>query len=171
MSDKLFTIGYGAHFSMCGTYRYRLDRKFSSPGPVVSVCMVNPSTADHRTDDQTIRKLIGFSKQFGFGRLIVVNLCAFRATDIRELKTAVDPIGPDNDVHIEEAFKESAVHIVAWGSKNKLPAKLRTRWKAVVAIAEKFNYSLKCLGTTRDGDPLHPLTISYDRELVDWQPR
>ena len=43
--------------------------------------MLNPSTADETTDDPTIRRVIDFSRRWGFSRLIVVKLVPLRSTD------------------------------------------------------------------------------------------
>lgn len=166
---QLFESGSSAVFSECGTYRYRLERWLGGDGPTAAICMVNPSTAGAETNDHTITKVLGFGRQFGFGRFIVVNKCAYKATDVKELKTAVDPIGPENDLHIRAAFKEADIHIVAWGSLSKLPPQLRTRWKDIVSIADECGAKLQCLGVTNSGDPLHPLMIGYDRQLIEWK--
>src|ERR1700730_4474366 len=48
----------GAHISDCGTYRYRLWREWDRSLPTLAFLMLNPSTADHLTDDPTITRLI-----------------------------------------------------------------------------------------------------------------
>jgi hypothetical protein len=80
-------------------YRYRLERDVKPSGFSVSIIMVNPSTADAINNDPTIKKLIGFGERLGWQKFIVANLFAFRATDVNELKSASDPIGPLNDGH------------------------------------------------------------------------
>ncbi len=159
-----------AVLSDCGRYRYRLERSIAPAGKTAAIIMVNPSTADAMTDDHSIRKWKGFGVRFGFKRLLVGNKFAFRATDIKALRTAVDPIGPDNDNHLRQILGMSDIHIVAWGSLNKLPSLLRVRWKRVVEIADEFGCELYCLGTAQDGHPLHPLMRPYDSHLVRWHP-
>ena len=78
-----------AIISACKTYRYRLERRFGD-GPTLMFVMVNPSTADAEQDDPTIRKCIGFAERASYGRIIVGNKFAFRATDVRELRGAAD---------------------------------------------------------------------------------
>ena len=63
--------------------------------------MLNPSTADETDDDPTIRRCIEFAKRDGYGGIHVVNLFAIRATDPKELWNFLDPIGLENDVHIQ----------------------------------------------------------------------
>ena len=54
--------------------------------------MLNPSTADDRRDDPTIRRCMAFACAWGYSAL-ERNLFAWRATDPRELLVASDPTG------------------------------------------------------------------------------
>ena len=74
-------------------YRYLLVRRWDNTLPDATFVMLNPSTADERDDDPTIRKCIGFAKRWGCGGIKVVNLYAFRATNPRDCFAAADPIG------------------------------------------------------------------------------
>lgn len=158
-----------AIISDCGKYRYRLERHGLSGAGAVAWIMVNPSTADATDDDQTIRKVIGFSERLGAGWFIVGNKFAYRATDIDDLRGVGDPKGPDNDRHLEQIMQDAPLVIVAWGQLGKLPKALRRRWRTVAGMAERHGVQLMCLGTAKDGQPLHPLTLSYDRPLVPWR--
>lgn len=158
-----------AVLSPCGNYRYRLERDIGMFGPVAAVIMVNPSTADAKVDDATIRRLIGFGKRLGWSKVIVGNVFAYRATDIRELARVNDPIGLDNNGHLEQILGAAEVAIVAWGTVSKLPPALRERWRAVSDIAASLAVPLKCFGVANDGHPRHPLMISYQTVLVEWQ--
>ena len=156
-----------AVISDCGRYRYRLERAFS-PGPAVGWIMVNPSTADAETDDATIRKVIGFSKRLGFGRIIVGNLFAYRATDVRELSKTSDPVGPANAEYLRRLNSECGAVVAAWGPTAKQPPAYRSRrWRTVSAT---FGRPLMCLGTAKDGHPRHPLMLAYDTPLMPWSP-
>lgn len=163
-----------AVLSPCGLYRYRLERDLSAVCPggmTVAWIMVNPSTADASTDDQTIRKVIGFSVRHRFARVIVGNVFAFRLTDIGELRrNPAKAVGPENDAHLVDILDEADTVIVAWGRLAKLPYALRGHWRAVPAVAAAANRPLMCLGTAQDGHPLHPLTLGYDTPLIPWSP-
>lgn len=163
-------IKRSAIISVCGMYRTRLDRDLLTPGPVAAIIGVNPSTADGCADDATIRKDYGFCRRNGIGRFIKGNKFAFRATDVRELRTAKDPIGPLNDFYLEQMMREADIVIAAWGPLAKLPKHLRGRWKRVVSIARDVGKTLHCFGTAKDGQPLHTLMLSYDARLVEWRP-
>lgn len=158
-----------AIISDCGLYRYRLERHALSGAGSVAWIMVNPSTADGVSDDATIRKVIGFSERMGAGWAVVGNKFAYRATDVRELKTARDPVGPENDTHLAAIMREAATVIVAWGPLAKLPPHLRRRWHAVARLADANGCRLMCLGTAQDGHPRHPLMLAYDTPLTEWK--
>jgi len=162
-----------AVISNCGLYRYRLDRMLRDDhGPTVAFVMVNPSTADATQDDATIRKCIGFAKLYSAVRLIVGNKFAYRATDVKELRNAADPVGPENDGHLRSILSEADLVFVAWGSLAKLPETLRGRWKDIVRIADDIARSepidLLSLGKCSDGHPRHPLMTGYDTPGLRW---
>lgn len=152
-----------------GLYRYTLERRWlprGASGDGALWVMLNPSTADHKVDDPTIRRCISFSRGFGFRSLTVVNLFALRATDPDELRRADDPIGPNNDKALELAAKEAQQVIVAWGAQ---PTKWRQhRAEMVTALLRRslfYASDLKCLGRTQKGHPKHPLYLPATTEL------
>ena len=150
-----------AVFSPCQTYRYTLRREWAD-GPCIAWLMLNPSTADYVSNDPTIRRCIGFSKRWGYGRLIVLNLFALRSTDPRGLAKHADPVGPENDWHIAESILEAAEIVCAWGCQQHLstPA-LRQRPSWVVSMIPS-DRPMVCLGYRNDGAPRHPLMVGYD---------
>src|SRR5262249_54294569 len=85
-----------AVISDCGKYRYVLTRQTGAEVRSATFVMLNPSTADATLDDPTIRKCIGFAKNWRCGRLVVLNLFAFRATDPEVMKAEADAVGPEN---------------------------------------------------------------------------
>jgi hypothetical protein len=156
---ELFPAG-AAVFSPCQRYRYRLERDLGSRR-TVTFCLVNPSTATAETDDATIRRCIGFSRSWGFGRLLVVNLFAYRATDIRKLREVQDPVGPNNDAHILEAANEAELLIAAWGVLDpKVPCALRPRADHVLSLLA--GRLVHCLRRTPGGYPEHALFLPAD---------
>jgi len=157
-----------AILSPCGTWRYRLERDLGRVGPVVAIYGVNPSTADAEVNDATIRKDMGFGARHGWGRLIKGNLFAYRATDIKRLRTAADPRGPENNAHLEAILADAEIHVVAWGPLAKLPRALRNRWRTFCAMADRAGVTLKCFGTAQDGQPRHTLMLAYDTPLIEW---
>jgi hypothetical protein len=52
----------GAFIDPTGNYRYKLWRDWDKYKPRVTFIMLNPSTADGKEDDPTIRRCINFAK-------------------------------------------------------------------------------------------------------------
>lgn len=152
----------GARFSDCRTYRYTLWRVWDDEGPKLNVIGLNPSTADENVDDPTIRRCIAFGKRWGFGRLVMTNLFAYRSTDPRGLATVEDPVGPDNDQWLREQAYDAAYVVAAWGAHPLAVA----RSKAVRPLLER--YAVMCLGITRDGAPKHPLYLPKATQPVTY---
>lgn len=162
-----------AVMSHCGRYRYILGRDieaiFPRPGVVIFIG-VNPSTADAETDDATVRKWRGFASRWGYNRFLVGNLFAYRATDVRALARAEDPVGPDNDAHLAWLLERADLVVPCWGSRDKLPPALWPRIDAVRAQLRAGRAPILTLGLTASGDPKHPLMLGYDAKLEDWTP-
>ncbi len=141
-----------------GPYRYLLWRKWNTEQPHVLWMMLNPSTADEHTNDPTLRRILGFSRFFGFGGLEVVNLFAFRSSSPSALALAADAVGPENDQYIQEAVARAGKIIVAWGNEGAF-------CKRASAVLAQIDQPVFCLGTTHRGYPRHPLFVKAQTEL------
>lgn len=148
----------GAILSADERYRYRLWRSWGySPGSTVAFIMLNPSTADASTDDPTIRKCIGFAKRWGFNRVEVVNLFAWRATNPKELPHVIEPVGRENDQVILERALAAEWVVCAWGADRFA----LSRALAVRRMLTGAGIHLRCLRKTQGGRPWHPLYMPY----------
>jgi hypothetical protein len=153
-----------AVFDPTRTFRYRLSRTWDREGPVVAFVMLNPSTADAEVLDPTVRRCVGFARAWGFGGVQVVNLFAFRATDPRDLARAAAPVGAGNDRAILDAASRADRVVVAWGTRGTH----RGRASAVAGLLEAAAVRTVALGTTKGGQPRHPLYVRGDTRPVDW---
>lgn len=146
-----------AILSPCGLYRYLLWRAASSRGSGTCLfVMLNPSTADADRDDPTLRRCISFASSWGFARVELANLFAFRATDPEELLQAADPVGPDNDRYVLEAARRAHRIVVAWGAHGTHLGRGDTVRKM---LAE---FQVLSFGLTATGQPRHPLYLRAD---------
>lgn len=97
---RLLTVVHdngSATFGGHDAYRYRLTREWEAAASRICWLLLNPSTATARQDDSTVRRVVDFSRQWGFGSVVVVNLFALRTADPVRLRSHPDPVGPDND--------------------------------------------------------------------------
>jgi len=145
-------------------YRYWLSRiwKETSPGNrsnLVLWIMLNPSTADDIKDDPTIRRIIGFSKRWGYDGLYVCNLYSWIETDSRKLlrDKSINYIGPINNQVIQDHNRFCNKTIIACGGR----AELR-RLKEVSDMVKPCY----CLGLNKDRSPIHPLYLKNDLEPI-----
>jgi len=147
----------GAELSDDRTYRYRLWRTWDASKPTLAWVMLNPSTANETGDDPTIRRCIGFAKDWGFGGVKVANLFALRATDPDELREHPNPVGPWNDDVLQAVADEAETIVCGWGANGSLMKRGRT-------VAAMLDADLHALDTTKDGHPAHPLYHPSDTE-------
>lgn len=147
-------MGRGAKLSACGTYRYHLWREWDAARPRMLLIMLNPSKADHERNDHTITKSIAIARHLGCGRLDVGNLAAFRSAHPVDLKSASDPVGPDNDKHLRQMLRATDLVVCAWGANaSALPG----RAQAVGRMIRKAGRPPFALKLTTEGYPSHPL--------------
>lgn len=164
----LFETGIeaGAEFSEFRTYRYVLWRTWDvllHPDQVLMFIGLNPSTADESADDPTIRRCIRFAKDWGYGGLFMMNAYAFRATDPRDMKASLDPIGPGNDEALRFRASQVGMIIAAWGVHCS-PGRAKV-------VCEAIGRPIHCLGKTKDGCPKHPLYLRADtKPELFWEP-
>jgi hypothetical protein len=157
-----------AVFSEDRRYRYMLARVWDDHAPMMVFGMQNPSSAGAAEDDPTIRKCLGFGKRYKCGGIIVVNGAARIATNPRDLlamvKRGEDIVGEHNDVMIRTAFRGPllAIGVGAWGAMSRTLSRKMMHSFTAMRCARK----LWCFGKTKDGEPRHPLMLSYETPLV-----
>jgi len=145
-----------------GKYRYWLYRKWDKNKPLCLFIMLNPSTADDKKDDRTIKKCIFFAKKFGFGGFYVVNLFSFKTPHKKEIRTDNNPIGEKNDAIILDIAEKTNKIIVAWGNDGRYMG----RSKKVLNLLEENSFSVYCLKLTKHKEPCHPLYLPKNLELI-----
>ena len=153
-----------ATFSPCRKYRYTLWRDwggiFISAGYAMFIGL-NPSTADETKDDPTVRRCIGYARDWGYAGLCMMNLFAFRATLPTDMEAMQDPVGPDNERALIGTSKFAGVVVAAWGvngSHMKQDSKVR-----------KIIPNLSYLKLTKDGFPGHPLYLPKELKPLPWK--
>lgn len=147
-----------------GDYRYLLWREWDDRGKTVAFIMLNPSRADATVNDPTITRCLQFARSWGYGRLEVVNLFAYRTPHPSLLKQAAEPIGQENDEYILKTVFNSDRAILAWGNWGTW----QQRDLSVLRLL-KTRSPLYCFGITQKGCPRHPLYLHRTSKLQLFQ--
>ncbi len=159
-----------ASFSKCGLYRWSLEREIDSTNRTILFIGLNPSLANSHVDDQTLKRLTGFCKDWGYGSLVVVNLFATISRDPSCLSNINDPIGEKNNFILESSFDSWSKRPfwdlwLGWGVNGQMFNRnievLELLKKYLIFRSKKFPLSLGplCLGFSKGGHPLHPLYV------------
>ena len=169
-------IGYcphGAVFSQDKQYRYRLWRKWGEGSNIMFIGL-NPSTANESTNDPTIRRLIGFAKQWEYTGISMYNLFGLVSAYPEALLTNKDPIQePNTNLNNEwlmNGFMSHETIVFCWGSWKI--SNLNDRVKTIVdELKTPFQSGKKvmCFGTNKDGQPKHPLYLNKNTELIKFE--
>lgn len=156
----------GAEFSPCRQYRYALWRhwEWTSHANCVMFIGLNPSTADEQTNDQTIKKCIGFAKRWGYGGIYMLNLFAWISTIPEGMYLRPDPIGPGNDEAFAYYRTRVGLVVAAWGGSVPNQWRAKLKWhERIKQVSDAIGRPLYCLGRTNDGSPRHPSRVAYSR--------
>lgn len=175
-----------AVFSADRRYRYALTRRWDDDLPLTAFVMLNPSTADAFVLDPTVRRCVGFARDWGSGGLLVLNAFALRSTDPRALYVAhgavTAPVGTENDAVIDAMLEacQPAQVVAAWGAHaakiNALgqarprPGSRRLWLSRHEALLDRLGDRLLALHVNRDGTPKHPLYVSADTRPMRYPP-
>lgn len=145
----------GAVFSTDRQYRYLLSRvwDYNNNGMVNFLCL-NPSTATHLQNDPTIRRCIGYAKEWGYSGLYITNIFAYRATLPKDMRAQKDPVGIYNDSWLLYAHNRSEKTIAAWGTHGEFMCRAEH--------VKNLIRPLHCLKITKEGFPSHPLYLKAD---------
>lgn len=157
-----------AIISPCGMYRYRLEREVQAEGKVFAYFGINPSTADASVDDATVRKWRGFTLRNGGRRFIVGNVFSFRATDVRDLIHDKVDCDAEHWRHIRQIVADADILVPCWGARSKLPPGKFKRPEVLMQCLVESGKPVMHFGTTKSGDPKHPLMLGYDTPLTPW---
>lgn len=148
--EQLKLEGFGAAFSDCRQYRYVLWRVWNLDAGLVMFIGLNPSTANETKADPTIRRVMRFACDWGYGGVVMMNLFGLVSSKPGALGIHPNPVG-ENDLWLPAIAGRCQMVVFAWGVFKQ--AKSRTA--SVIAM---FPDAL-CLKHTKDGSPQHPLFV------------
>ena len=160
---------YSAVISDCNRYRYKLTRTWDEDKGKVLFIMLNPSTADEKTDDLTTRRCINFAKKWGYGGLMIGNIYPFRAKRPKDLRKWTNNCGKEeykalfeNMDCVRDMAVDAEIIVCAWGCN----------YPGIPKWIDEMNYGLHYLELCKDGlTPKHPLgNLSNDLrpKYIEW---
>lgn len=153
-----------AIYSDCEKYRYSLDRIWNTAGTQVLFVMLNPSTATEVQNDPTVERCERRARTLGYGGFCVTNIFAWRATDPRDMRAAVDPVGSENDAVLTDRARQADHIIAAWGTHGAHMG----RGVTVAGMLHALGKPLFHLGLSKAGHPKHPLYLPYAQHPILW---
>jgi hypothetical protein len=142
-------------------YRYSLKRCWNPEKRQILFIGLNPSKADATADDNTITRLINFTKDHGYGGFEIVNLYALRATDYKELLKETDPFGPENWNPLTKWSGKLKTVIFMWGRHRFIDGEYTITSRVINMYPQAL-----CFGHNQDGSPKHPLYLSSETKLI-----
>lgn len=145
-------------------YRYALG---TLSDKILFVIGLNPSTADDKVADPTIKKVMGFAEQNGYNSFVMLNLYPERTPYPDDLPLEADNVQLEKNVQIiSELIKSQneADVLLAWGNniyrRNYLLQSINLIYKSL--SSHEINW-LRIGDLTKCGQPRHPLYISYQK--------
>jgi len=171
-----------ADFSPDRLFRYTLEMSYKADllnrgrSKTMTVMLKNPSSADEKRSDSTIRKVETYVwKAFpDVNYLNILNIFAYRATDAIEvnerLKTLDDlsVIGIDNDNFFLSTLAKTDYLICAWGGPSGIDVSRYSSRISGVKEVIRNHYAgpvYQVCGSQATKEPLHGLMWGYDYEL------
>ena len=166
--NDLFDTSDLAQISPNGLYRYSLIRNFNDAcGKRVAFVMLNPSTADGRKNDPTVRRCIDFAKLWGFNSLLVLNIFAYRTTDPTKLFIVDDPVGPHNEEIFKHYLQKVDKVICAWGNHGDFRIDGMAQSERAIKWIHSTRHTPTALRMTKSGQPAHPLYLpKYIKPMI-----
>jgi len=170
-----------AEFSTDKLYRYSLDMDYNNsllrknPSDRVCVILKNPSSADEKKADATIRKVETYVfKHFpNVKTLSILNMFAIRATDVKEVNQLLSQyddtyiIGPENDKTIARIFSDADHIVCAWGNNNGiLPKIYESRIQRILSLLQTIDTPCwQVMHPKGTKQPLHGLMWGFEYQL------
>tara|TARA_Y100001970_G_C13842552_1_gene655209 strand:+ start:172 stop:630 length:459 start_codon:yes stop_codon:yes gene_type:complete len=135
-------------------HRYLLSRIWDLKNETILFIMLNPSSADENIDDPTTKKVISYSKKWGYGGLHICNLYTYRTTSPKILFDIPNNKRGSNKNEIKKYAKKSSKVVYAWGNKEKVPS-----WLNQMVPNPSF------IELSKEGVPKHPLYLKSNLKL------
>lgn len=122
----------------------------------MGVLGLNPSHIKNGKNS-TVSILMDIALREGFDSVVITNLYGHITPNPKELKTVQDPIGPENDIWIENMKNACKKILCIWGNNAE-----KKRAEEILPTIKKKAYTI---GLTKSGQPRHVLHTKKDAKL------
>ncbi len=158
IGSAIFHPEYQSESKVKVNRRYFLRRVWNPTLPIMTVFMMNPSSANELVGDATVDFVMNYAQKLKFGSLLVVNTSPV----IKGSNTNIDdfPNDPDNWFFIQYALNNTNLVLLGWGKQGMeygVP-QLRSNYKFKKLLEDNleklhvFDYG----GNSRRAYPKHP---------------
>ncbi len=146
-----------AEFSIDKKERYSLKREWDKSKNKILYIMLNPSLADDKNDDPTIRRLISFTKKYNYGGFLVGNIFTTITPNPKEIDKSKG-ISVKNFEKLLKLINKVDQIVYAWGNNIEEPQLLK-----------ELVLNPKCFGKNLNGSPKHPLYLPSETKLINFR--
>lgn len=148
-------------------YRFVLG---SISAKTLCVFGINPSTADDKNPDPTIKRVMGFVERNGYTSFVMFNLYPKRATDPHDLPTVADEVAIQKNIEIISKIVSQIIEqqkqcdvLLAWGGSFYLHNYFDTCLKKMYNSLNGYPINWLRIGELlKSGQPRHPSRQSYE---------
>tara|TARA_Y100000022_G_scaffold182814_1_gene176499 strand:+ start:459 stop:911 length:453 start_codon:yes stop_codon:yes gene_type:complete len=146
-----------AEFSIDKKERYSLKREWDKSKNKILYIMLNPSLADDKNDDPTIRRLVSFTKKYNYGGFLVGNIFTTITPNPKEIDKSKG-ISVKNFEKLLKLINKVDQIVYAWGDNIEEPQLLK-----------ELVLNPKCFGKNLNGSPKHPLYLPSETKLINFR--
>lgn len=163
----------GGSYSVDGTYRWSLERTIGSNRRTICWIGLYPTKLDTNGGNrQSLHRMCTASREFGMGRIVLVNLFSLRCDSLASLRTTASrdysrAVGGETDERIRMAAQHSDQVVAAWGNDGAIGNRSS---KFLDHLPPHLQRRLKCLGVTSTGEPRQPGRLPNPLRLVPFEP-
>ena len=146
-----------AKFCKTKQNRYFLKREWDNSKGLLLYILLNPSVADEKKDDPTIRRLISFTSNFNYGGFLVGNIFTTITPNPKEIDRSKGISDKNFDKLLKLINKVDQI-VYGWGNSVEEPQLLK-----------KLVLDPKCFGKNLNGAPKHPLYLPKNSKLESFR--
>jgi len=154
-------------FSDDRRFRYVMGHIWDEDLPALCSCALNSSKGSKDKNDPTNTRLQVRAMAMNLGGVIYVNGFPFVSSSPKEMMKQADPFG-DRDLADSIILKYAANNFLlcGWGNHGTHMG----RDQELIHLFTDAGIKMHALKITTQGQPWHPLYLSYDTKPFEWRP-